>query len=67
MSTDDAPPCPVCGSEMNFDPVDERFECVGVVQHCYVVEGEGAGRCLLLTATGSGEDALLFSSYPWPE
>ena len=52
---------------MSFDPEDDRWECGGVVQHCYTVEGQGAERALLLTASGSGEDALLFSTYAWPE
>lgn len=62
----EAPPCPVCNEALTWDGDDERFECVGMVQHCYTVEGAGAGRQLMLTASGSGEDAELFSTYPWP-
>ena len=64
---DTGPACPVCGFAMSWDPEDDRFECAGPVQHCYTVEGAGPARELLLTASSSGEDAELFSTYPWPE
>jgi len=64
MST--KPHCPLCAAAMEWDPVDGRFECGGVVQHCYVVEGNGEDRRLVLVASGSGEDAELFTSWPWP-
>ncbi len=60
------PACPLCGAAMEWDPVDGRFECRGVVQHCYTVEGNGPQRELVLVASGSGEDAELFSTWPWP-
>jgi len=72
MKTNDGP-CPVCGSTMTWDLEDERYECRGVVQHCFELklelelEGEGARRQVRLVASGSGEDAELFSTYPWPE
>lgn len=62
-----APACPVCGAAMDWDKEDERFECAGPVQHCFTAEGSGPGRELMLAASGSGEDAELFSTYPWPE
>lgn len=62
-----APPCPVCQAPMRWDPEDQRFECQGVIQHCYLVEGAGQARSLLLSASASGEDAELFSTYAWPE
>ncbi len=62
-----APGCPVCGYDLTWDGGDERYECKGPVQHCYTVEGSGAARELMLTASASGEDAELFSTYPFPE
>ena len=67
MTDQPCPHCPVCGSTMSWDTEDQRFECSGLVQHCYTVEGTGPARELMLTASGSGEDAELFSTYPWPE
>lgn len=67
MADQSLPRCPVCQGALSWDPEDERYECDGVVQHCYAVEGEGAGRELMLIASDSGEDAELFSTYPWPE
>ncbi len=64
MST--IPDCPVCGAPMAWDPADGRFECTGTVQHCFGVEGNGADRSLVLMASGSGEDAELFSTWSWP-
>jgi len=58
--------CPVCAAPMSWDPVDERWECAGVVQHCFVEEEDGGRRWLVLTASGSGEDAELFSRWPFP-
>lgn len=66
MTDEPAPSCPVCHASMKWDPEDERFECTGVIQHCYVTDGEGPARQLMLTASSSGEDAELFSTYPWP-
>lgn len=59
-------PCPLCGSELRWDEDDLRFECGGPVQHYFVAEGYGSERKLLLIATGSGEDAELYTAYPWP-
>lgn len=67
MTRQPSPPCPVCAATMKWDPEDERHECTGMVQHCFTVEGSGPGRQLMLTASSSGEDAELFSTYPWPE
>ncbi len=67
MSQEKVGACPVCASPLVWDSEDERYECQGVVQHCYDAEGEGPARVLLLTASSSGEDAELFSTYPWPE
>ncbi len=61
------PSCPLCGAGMTWDPVDERFECSGIVQHCYVTEGNGRQRVLVLVASGSGEDCDLFETFPWPQ
>lgn len=61
------PPCPVCEGKLKYDPEDKRWECDGLGQHCYKQSGEGLGRHLMLTASDSGEDADLFSMYPWPE
>lgn len=61
------PGCPVCGFDLIWDPEDDRYECAGPVQHCYTVEGAGAARELMLTASASGEDAELFSTYLFPE
>ncbi len=58
--------CPVCASPVTWDPEDERFECRGVVQHCFVEELDGAERVLMLVASSSGEDADLFSTWSWP-
>ena len=59
-----APVCPVCGEPMRWDPGDERWECTGVVQHCFIEETEGGRQWLVLTASTSGEDAELFSRWP---
>ncbi len=56
--------CPVCGARMFWDAEDGRWECGGVVQHCFVEEVEAGRRVLVLTASGSGEDAELFSRWP---
>jgi hypothetical protein len=64
--SDQVIPCPLCAALMSYDPEDGRWECRGVVQHCFVDQGEGADRELLLTASSSGEDAELFSTYPFP-
>ncbi len=66
-ANEEMPPCPVCGSAMRYDPEDRRVECQGYGGHCYQITGEGPSRELMLTASNSGEDADLFSTYPWPE
>ena len=59
-------PCPVCDALMEWDKDSERYVCQGMVQHCYTVQGEKGQRELMLTASDSGEDADLFSTYPFP-
>jgi len=51
---------------MSWDSGDGRWECSGVIQHCYLEEVDGARRWLVLTASSSGEDAELFSRWPFP-
>ncbi|NOZ93711.1 MAG: hypothetical protein GXP47_03085 [Acidobacteria bacterium] len=58
--------CPLCGARTRWDSTDERFECDGIVQHCFVAEGNGRERVLVLVASGSGEDCDLFETFPWP-
>lgn len=59
-------PCPVCGALMEWNKDSERYVCQGMVQHCYTVQGEEGRQELMLTASDSGEDAALFSTYPFP-
>ncbi len=60
------PKCPVCGESTEWDEEQQRYECVGMPQHCFQVKGRGLSRSLMLTASDSGEDAELFTLYPWP-
>lgn len=66
MADAKTPLCPLCEEPMSWDDADGRYECGGRVQHCFTAEGEGSSRVLRLVATDSGEDAELFSTYPWP-
>jgi hypothetical protein len=66
MSDERPPACPVCGEALTLDSEDERWECKGITQHCFRERGHGLSRSLVLVATDSGEDAELFTVYPWP-
>lgn len=66
MSDVRTPPCPVCAEKMVFDPEDDRWECAGMTQHCFRQRGSGLSRSLVLVASDSGEDAELYTLYPWP-
>jgi len=60
------PLCPVCNESTEWDAEQKRYECTGLCQHCFLVKGHGMSRSLLLIASDSGEDAELFTLYPWP-
>jgi hypothetical protein len=66
MSKPRAPKCPVCEEKTQWDEQQQRYECEGLSQHCFQVKGRGLSRSLMLIASDSGEDAELFTLYPWP-